>query len=324
MSLLGTRWGKKGRARVRLSPGCVLGRVEEQGEVIPGKHAHKPSCHQAGGSLPVHAACREGGHLLELVPTPASGEHRSLRGSPPASLQGPATHESEFSGRCPPAGCRPWGALVPTGLRCAGGGNGHISRAGAPAGAGKKSVLPKAGLQKRPRTLHQCPPPAQGRRHRLCCSLQRGGKGSLCPACCCLLGGQRRAPPGPIQTPPAQLVPSAGSPLWCFLQMPKSVTRAVMRISPSSGRRAGEMRQKCVRSDVGIVLGSTAAVPLNAEGKVLACFPRLRSTGNRRRGTKTCRGFLKGGLDECMIIFLCQSFFYGGYLQIIGQMRDEG
>lgn len=91
-----------------------------------------------------------------------------------------------------------------------------------------------------------------------------------------------------------------------------------------SGRRTGVMRQKCVRSDVGIVLGSTAAVPLNAEGKVLACFPHLLSTGNRQRGTKTCKEVLKGGLDECMIIFFCQTFFYGGYLQIIGQMTDEG
>lgn len=91
LSLLGTRWGKKGRARVRLSPGCVLGHVEEQGEVIPGKHAHKPSCHQAGGSLPVHAAHREGGHLLELVPTPAS-ESTGVCGGPRRHLSRALLH----------------------------------------------------------------------------------------------------------------------------------------------------------------------------------------------------------------------------------------
>lgn len=84
------------------------------------------------------------------------------------------------------------------------------------------------------------------------------------------------------------------------------------------------MRQKDTRNAVGIVLGSTVGVPLQADGRVLTCFVHLLFTDNRQGGTNTCNLLSKCGLDERMIVFfLCQSFFHDGHLQMTGQMRDE-
>lgn len=94
------------RVHLDRAPACVLGRVEDQGEVIPGKHAHKPNCDQAGGSLPMHGAWREGVELLELIPTPASGEERSLSGGPHRHLPRALLHTSAVSGSLP-AGWQP-------------------------------------------------------------------------------------------------------------------------------------------------------------------------------------------------------------------------
>ena len=82
-------------------PSCVLGRVEEQGEVSPGKHAHKPTCSHAGGSLPMHSAWREAAELLELVHTPAGGEEQSLSGGPRWHLPRATPHTRALSGSLP-------------------------------------------------------------------------------------------------------------------------------------------------------------------------------------------------------------------------------
>lgn len=80
-----------------------------------------------------------------------------------------------------------------------------------------------------------------------------------------------------------------------------------------------------MRNAVEIVLESTAVVPLKAEGRVLACFVHLLFTDNRQGGTNTCKFLLKGGMDECTVLFFpCQSFFRGGHLQMTRKMRDEG
>lgn len=80
-----------------------------------------------------------------------------------------------------------------------------------------------------------------------------------------------------------------------------------------------------MRNAMEIVLGSTEGVPLKAEGRVLTSFVHLLFTDNRQGGTNTCKLLLKSGLDACMILFFpCQSFFHCGYLQMSGQMRDEG
>lgn len=99
----------------------------------------------------------------------------------------------------------------------------------------------------------------------------------------------------------------------------------VVHTSPSSRRRAGVMGQGCMRYAVEIVLGSTAMVPLNAEGRVLTCSACLLSTGKGQRGTNRCKEFLKGGLDECMIIFSPVSHFSMVVVcKCTGQTRDHG
>lgn len=67
-----------------------------------------------------------------------------------------------------------------------------------------------------------------------------------------LVGWQRAPPPqhGPSQSPHAQLLGCAGSPVWCFLQMSKSVTRAEWCTAPhqAGGGRGDEARLQEVRS----------------------------------------------------------------------------
>ena len=265
----------------------------------------------------VHSPCTvPGGRAWSCWswPLPLLVERSGVSVGVPAGIcPGPGHMRELFPGRCPPAGCRPWGASVLTGLRRGGGGADTSLELRPPAqgsswSRGNERVTKHWAAEALPDTV----------------SVSISGTGSLAPSVLLPATGRKSlpvpclplpsaGPPSPTRTHPGPSCTAAGLCRESHLVFSSNAQirdlRRVVHTSPSSRRRAGVMRQRCMRYAVEIVLGSTAVVPLNAEGRVLTCFAHLLFTGNRQRGTKTCKEFLKGGLDECMIIFFPVSHF---------------